>query len=305
MMNGDDPIISIETEIMDNTFDKMIKKGYDAEEIYGAVMDRLDNLGTSQLPYHTYENVVNRMLPFIIDEMDKKYEEGLRGEKLVLTYRASDFLRELGGGRDIFLQKSIRSVVQSIREILIKHGLYLSMIQNKYFIIKALDETEAQIIEKRFNRKICKSVSKEVCEYRARKDDRNSNGRKGSGSSESIFDDIKFLEEFTDCKLQLDKIDRSVKKRKIEILKENIRDGLELLEMNVREEIYEGGLERRLEELIAENNGEMTRSDARMYMGDISIDMFYKIVSNSIRISRDCESHKVEFLKLSAKVNPK
>ena len=184
--------------------------------------------GRGRMRALNYSDSVRRVVPEIIDELDKKFNSE---EDMVITVVAEDFLKELGRGGRKFQDVDYLNVIGIIRRVLHQDGIEIREFygiskgdkeRKKFYEIRALtDEDVINIAEK--NRKSHKrvayqSMAKEVFKNKLNNDD-----------EDSIWNDVEFIKKIGGCSFDIDTIDERVKREMKILLPEKIENGFGLL----------------------------------------------------------------------------
>lgn len=178
-----------------------------------------------------YSDSVRRVVPEIIDELDKKFQDG---KELTITVLAEDFLLELEKGGKRFRDENTMGIIRRVfhyegLEITEFHGVIKNgdndgckKKREKFYEIRALtDEDVEKIKEKNRNyhkRDSCRKMAKEVCRNKVYNEDEN-----------SIWKDTEFIKNIGGCSFDVDFIEEKVKMKRNKLLPERIENGFGLL----------------------------------------------------------------------------
>jgi len=205
-----------------------IKAGCETiEEINGYLMHRY-GIRVRTANKISYAPAIKEMIPWIIEQIDKRYEEG---KELSFAIKSDEFLLEMGKGNRKYIEIGYIRVAASIRKTLQFQGININCVKRegtKFYIFSALTDEDVSFIENRDIRNqqtfACRKIAREVCRNKVYNDD-----------DDSVWKNVGFIKKIGKCDFDVGKVEKKVKKEKEKLLKDRIRDGFLLLFDNDKE----------------------------------------------------------------------
>jgi hypothetical protein len=199
------------------------------EEINGYLIHRY-GIKVKNSKNFEFAGAVRKMIPWIVDILDKKYEDSgkmgkERGEKLSFIVRSKDFLMEMGDGSDKFYKIGHIRVAGAIRRTLQLNGVNIVAFKYNrigYYEFRALTDDDVLTIEeksrKNSQKSVCKEMVKIVCHNGINNEDAN-----------SLWKDIGFVKNIGNCSFDEKKIESDIQRKKDLLMFGNVKDGMALL----------------------------------------------------------------------------
>jgi hypothetical protein len=191
------------------------------EEINGYIMYRYD-VRISYSKRIEFASAVRKMVPFILDEMDRRYGEG---KDLNFIVKSTDFLLAMGEGSRKFAKIGYIKVSNNIRQILLKEGINIHVFTKKhigYYLFRALTDDDVKTLEERYRKNskkmVCRQMTRKICDQKIHGED-----------DESVWNDAEFIRNIGRCTFSVERIEDKVKRKKEILFYDRIRNGIELL----------------------------------------------------------------------------
>lgn len=194
----------------------------DFEEFYGYTMEKWHRHILNQMRTR-YAPRVRELLPWILDNIDKKEE---KGEELEIIVKADGFLKMMGPE---FVNIGYLKVSYNVRSTLQREGLSLKVLSRKgekFYRFYAIGDDEARRIEERIKKSnkriLCRAIARKVCDVKIKEGEEEE-------IVDSIFTDAEFVSKIVHCNFDIDKMNEKIRKEKEKILNQKIRYGFKML----------------------------------------------------------------------------